>query len=163
MADNQGATENTVNEQPKKKKKGLIIAIIIILILLLSAAAFTGYAFFTKTFFFAPEGEKKVEEIEETMHPLESFVVNLDDGGSRRYLKITIAIGCINKKDIKKLTEKQYQIRDIIISTLRDQDISVLSSVEQEGIIKSKLLTNINTLFDPDLEMNIYFTEYIIQ
>lgn len=163
MADNQGATENTVTEEPKKKKKGLLIVIIVILILLLSAAAFTGYAFFTKTFFFAPEGEEKAVEIEETMHPLESFVVNLDDGGSRRYLKITIAIGCINKKDVKKLTEKQYQIRDIIISTLRDQDISVLSSVEQGDTIKSKLLTNINTLFDPDLKINIYFTEYIIQ
>lgn len=165
MAATQNAPENTATEQPKKKKKGLLIAIIIILILVLLAGAFVGYAFFTKTFFFSPKdaNEVKAETIKETMYPLDSFVVNLDSNGSRRYLKVTIALGCAEKKDIKKITEKEYQLRDVIISTLRDQDIEDLQSVEKEDEIKQSLITNINTLFEPDLSINIYYTEYIIQ
>lgn len=166
MAGKQEATEDVVVEPKKKKKKGLLIFIIIILILVLLGGAFTGYAFFTKSFFFAPaedQGEE-AEMIEETIYPLDSFVINLDaNGGSRKYLKVTIAIGCVDKKDIKRIPEKEVQIKDTVISTLREQELETLSSVENEGVIKEEIKRSINALFYPDLAINIYFTEYIIQ
>lgn len=166
MAGNVEQSGNVVAEQPKKKKNGLLLIIIIVLILLLLFGSFMGYAFFTKSFFFAPkEASAEVEEVEikETMFPLEGFVVNLDAGGPKRYLKVTMAIGCLNKKDIKKLQEKQYQIRDIVIATLRSKDIDTLEAVEKADEVKEELVENINTLFVPDIEMNLYFTEFIIQ
>jgi len=162
----QEATEDVAVEPKKKRKKGLLIFIIIILILVLLGGAFTGYAFFTKSFFFAPDDgqEGKVEMIEETMYPLDSFVINLDaNGGSRKYLKVSIAIGCSEKKDIKRITEKEVQIKDTIISTLRGQELETLSLVEKEDVVKNEIIKSINALFYPELEINVYFTEYIIQ
>ncbi len=162
----QEVTEEVVVEPKEKKKKGLMIFIIIVLILILLGGAFTGYAFFTKSFFFAPDDgkEEKAEIIKETMYPLDSFVINLDsNGGSRKYLKVGIAIGCIEKKDIKRIPEKEVQIKDTIIATLREQDLETISSVDKDDIIKDEIIKSINVLFEPDLAINIYFTEYIIQ
>ncbi len=161
----QETTEEAAVEPKKKKRRGLLIFIIVLLVLILLGAGFTGYAFFTKSFFFAPDDgqEEKAEAIEETMYPLESFVINLGDNGIRKYLKVTLAIGCAEKKDTKKLTEKEIQIRDTIITTLREQSIETLSSVNKEDIIKGEIEKSINALFEPDLAINVYFTEYIIQ
>lgn len=157
------SAETTV--EPKKKNPLMMVLIIIIIILLLGAG-FVGYAYMTKSFLFAPTDATTAteKELDETMFPLESFLVNLKSTNySKRYLKISVALGCINKKDIKKLEEKQYQIRDIVITTLRSKDIEILSSTEEEEKVKEELAKNINTLFQPDIDFNVYYTEYIIQ
>ncbi len=161
----QETTEEAVVEPKKKKRRVLLIFIIILLVLILLGAVFTGYAYFTKSFFFAPNDgqEEKVKIIDEVMYPLDSFVINLGSDGIRKYLKVTLSIGCVEKKDTKKLAEKEVQIRDIIISTLRNQDIEIISSVDGEDVIKDEIEKSINILFEPDLAINIYFTEYIIQ
>lgn len=158
-------TENVVAEQPKKKKKGLKIIIIIVLIIVLLAGGFTAFAFFTKSFFFAPkeEGAKTTVDIKETMYPLETFIVNLEADSTKRYLKVSVVIGCINKKDVELIMEKEMQIRDGIISTLRNQGLERLGQVENEENVKQALKEAVNKLFDPDLDISIYFTEYIIQ
>lgn len=160
------AEQDTLVSEESKKKSPLKGIIIILLIVVLLGAGFMGYAFFTKSFFFAPKDAETATkaELEETMFSLEGFIVNLKTQNlSKRYLKVTLALGCVNKKDIKKLEEKQYQIRDIVITTLRSKDIEILSSVEEEEKVKKELAKNINTLFEPDLQMNVYYTEYIIQ
>lgn len=161
------AEDVVVAEDSKKKKNPVMIILIFLLVIVLLVAGFVGYAYFTKSFFFAPkDAEAAIEEVEldETMFALDGFVVNLKtENSSKRYLKITIALGCINKKDIKRLEEKQYQIRDIVITTLRSKNIDLLSSEDGEDQVKEELATNINSLFQPDIEMNVYYTEYIIQ
>ena len=154
-----------VPEEPKKKNPIKPILIILLIIVLLGGG-FVGYAFFTKSFFYEPKDAETAAEVElkETMFSLEGFIVNLKtQNSSRRYLKVTLALGCVNKRDVKKLENKQYQIRDIVITTLRSKDIEILSSVEYEDKVKNELVENINTLFEPDIEMNVYYTEYIIQ
>lgn len=164
------AGQEAVVPEASKKKSPLKLILIILLIIVLLGGAFVGYAFFTKSFFFAPKDAETAatasteETLAETMFSMDGFIVNLKTkNASKRYLKVTLALGCAQKKDIKKLEEKQYQIRDIVITTLRSKDIEILATVEEEDKVKTELAENINTLFDPDIEMNVYYTEYIIQ
>lgn len=164
MAAKNEPVANVAAEQPKKKNNLLKIIIIIILVIVLLLGGFTAIAFFTKSFFFAPrEGTAVTTEIKETMYPLDTFIVNLDEKGSKRYLKISIVIGCVDKKDVKLITEKEMQIRDTIISTLREQGLDRLAPAGNEDQVKQSLKQAINTLYEPDIDINIYFTEYIIQ
>ncbi|NLK73555.1 MAG: flagellar basal body-associated FliL family protein [Clostridiales bacterium] len=163
MAAKNEPVANVAAEQPKKKNNLLKIIIIIILVIVLLLGGFTAIAFFTKSFFFAPRETKITAEIKETMYPLETFIVNLDEKGSKKYLKISIVIGCVNKKDVKLISEKEMQIRDTIISTLREQGLDRLAPAGNEEQIKQSLNKAINTLYDPDLDIKLYFTEYIIQ
>ena len=163
MAAKNEPVANVAAEQPKKKNNLLKIIIIIILVIVLLLGGFTAIAFFTKSFFFAPRETKITAEIKETMYPLETFIVNLDEKGSKKYLKISIVIGCVNKKDVKLISEKEMQIRDTIISTLREQGLDRLAPAGNEEQIKQSLNKAINTLYNPDLDIKLYFTEYIIQ
>lgn len=163
MAAKNEPVANVAAEQPKKKNNLLKIIIIIILVIVLLLGGFTAIAFFTKSFFFAPRETKITAEIKETMYPLETFIVNLDEKGSKKYLEISIVIGCVNKKDVKLISEKEMQIRDTIISTLREQGLDRLAPAGNEEQIKQSLNKAINTLYDPDLDIKLYFTEYIIQ
>ena len=159
MAAKNEPVANVAAEQPKKKNNLLKIIIIIILVIVLLLGGFTAIAFFTKSFFFAPRETKITAEIKETMYPLETFIVNLDEKGSKKYLKISIVIGCVNKKDVKLISEKEMQIRDTIISTLREQGLDRLAPAGNEEQIKQSLNKAINTLYDPDLDIKLYFTE----
>ncbi len=155
--------DNVIQEQPKKKKGPLII-IIVLLVVILFGGGFFGYSFLTKSFFFAEGDSTVVKQRKEVgTVPFPAFVINLNAGTAKRYLKVDMMIGCTDEKDVTAITEKSYQIRDVVIYTLRKKTVVDVATVENTNLIKKELKDNINTLFDPDLDIEIYFIDYLVQ
>lgn len=146
-------------ETPKKKKSFLIVVFAIVLAL--AAASFFTYAYFTKSFLFKEDSE--ASQLSEAVYPLDEFVLNLKDPSSRRYLKTQIAIGYGNEKDEELIKEKQFQIRDIIIQTLRSKTAEEIMAVEKTDELKLELMRNINELYEPDLVLEVFIVDFLIQ
>ena len=156
--------ENIIQEEPKKKKTGVVIIVVLLTVILLGVGFF-GYSFLTKSFFFANQGEASVAKPREEIGnvPIGNFIINLNAGTSKRYLKVEMIIGCTDDKDIEAITARSYQVRDIIIHTLRKKTVVDVSSVETTNLTKKEIKDNINTMFDPDLDIEIYFIDYLVQ
>ncbi|MFA5527259.1 MAG: flagellar basal body-associated FliL family protein [Peptostreptococcales bacterium] len=152
------------NGSEKNGKKYKLIAIILFLSLLFGLL-FLGFSYATNSFIFKPEVKNNPMDIEiqETVVELGEFIVNIkSENNSKRYLKTAVAVGCVEKKDAQRITEKMVQVRDLVIITLRSKSLDQLM-IGQEDKVKKEIADNINTLFKPNLSINVYFTDYIIQ
>ena len=97
------------------------------------------------------------------VYTLDDFVVNLKDPSSKRYLKTKIALGFEDKKDLELLMAKQMQIRDVIIQTLRAKTTDEIMAVEKTDYLKKELMDNVNGLFEPDIVLDVYMVDFLIQ
>ncbi len=145
--------------EPKKKSIGKIVAAA--LVLALAVVAFFAYSYMTKSFVF--KGEANEEPVATQVYTLDEFVLNLKDPGSNRYLKTRIALGYESKKDAETLAEKQLQIRDVIIQTLRSKTTDNIMAVEKTDDLKKELIEDVNEIFDHDLVLDIYIVDFLIQ
>lgn len=160
MTDNANSKGNAHDDKnPKKKVKTLII--IAVLVLALAAASFFAYAYFTKTFIF--NEDSKVAPVAEVVYPLGEFVINLNDSKNRSYLKTQIAVGYANKKDEIFIKDKKFQIRDIIIQTLRSKTAEDIRAVEKTDELKVEIMNKLNELFEPELILEVYIVDILIQ
>ncbi len=160
-------SDNVKNTPQKTKKKSNKIVILLALVLALAVVSFFAYSYLTKSFVFADESEEQPVVLQ--VCALEEFVVNLKNpsgsksSASKHYLKTKIALGFENDKDTEMLTEKQMQIRDVIIQTLRSKTTDEIMVVEKTDDIKKELMENVNELFEPDLVLDIYIIDFLIQ
>ncbi|HTR23703.1 MAG TPA: flagellar basal body-associated FliL family protein [Terriglobales bacterium] len=96
--------------------------------------------------------------------PLETFVVNLEGGGQRAYLRVGITLG-LSRPLVRNGKE------DIPIAPIRDAILSVLASAQAEQLLtaegKEQLKTNLLRALServPQLGVeNVYFTEFLVQ
>jgi flagellar basal body-associated protein FliL len=94
---------------------------------------------------------------------LDTFIVNLDGGGQRAYLRVGITLGLA-----KPLPHKKDEVP---IAPLRDAILTVLSTAHPEQLLaaegKQKLKTDLLRALDeraPELGIdNVYFTEFLVQ
>jgi len=154
-------SDNVKNPPIKPKKKSKKIAILLALVLALAVSAFFAYSYLTKSFVFKDkaEGEPVVVQV----YAMDEFVLNLKDSNSRRYLKTKIVLGYEDKKDAEILAENNCQIRDAIIQTLRAKTADEIMAVEKTGDLKMELIDQVNDLFEPDLVLDIYIIDFLIQ
>ena len=154
-------SDNIKSLSHKPKRKSNKIAIISALVLVLAAASFFTYSYITKSFFFDDKAED--EPVIDQVYALDEFVLNLKDSNSRRYLKTKIALGYENKKDVEILAENNFQIRDVIIQTLRMKNAEEIMAAEKTEDLKRELMDDINGLFEPDLVLDIYIIDFLVQ
>ncbi|MBN2258997.1 MAG: flagellar basal body-associated FliL family protein [Clostridiales bacterium] len=154
---------NAIKQAPEKKKKKKKLLIIIPLIIVLLAGGFVGYAFFTKSFFFKVDGEAAVVKIDEKIYDMEEFIINLNDEGSRRYLKTKIVLAYENDKDLDLFNKNIPQMRDLIIETLRAKTSEDVMNVENTESLKNEIRDNVNKIYDEDIVLEVYFVDFLIQ
>ena len=155
LADN---ANNQIKGQQKKSNKKIVLAATA---LALAVVAFFAYSYITKTLMFKDDSGK--EPVAAHVYTLDEFVINLKDSNNDRYLKTQIAIGYEKKKDAETLAEKQLQIRDAIIQTLRSKTPDEIMEVEKTDELKRELMDDVNKIFDSDLVLDIYIVDFLIQ
>ena len=132
----------------------------------------------------APEHEAKAEEkgheAEEATHEggggegpvitdlgptetLGSFVVNLNEPGSPRYLKATIKIGLENESVKEELRKREPQFRDMVIAYLSSLNVRQTQGLLAKEDIRNNILQRLNNVLKTGKLQHVYLTEFVIQ
>lgn len=155
--------------EAKGNKGGQLVPVLIIL--LVGVVIFFGVTFFTKTLLFAPKDstashqESNTNLADETIVEMDELLVNLaaDQSGNGGYLKVKIALGISDSKIAKAFPENQSRVKDLVIETLRSKKMAEISSSASTEKLKKELSEKIKILLNTDSEINVYFTEYLVQ
>ncbi|SIO26749.1 flagellar FliL protein [Carnobacterium alterfunditum] len=106
------------------------------------------------------------EEIVETTVPLEEFLINLDSGTSikKTFLKIELSLHSSKEGAGEKLTANMAQIRDSVITVLRNKtEDTVFKEEDNKLLIKQELIEAVNVKMDEDLVDAIFITNIVTQ
>ena len=152
-------------ETSKSGNKLKPILIVVVILLVLTIGTLLGIGFSTG----------KIQEVTATMFdsseevtvPLEQFLVNLTPGESNKnqYLQIELSIYSSQKEAEATITERTAQIRDAVITVLRDKTADSLYSTTDEGTLalKNELKDNINKVVGTELVNEVYITNIVTQ
>jgi flagellar protein FliL len=155
---------------------GRLIKIILALVLLalLAGGGFAAYLFLST-------GKEKSAEMAATrveggsiVNPhylvLGDFVVNLSDG--RRYLKTNLQLLISDQKAMDYLQVRLAEVKDLVVSELQTWDSEQLRDPRNRELLKSRLLTKIESLLptpkvggweDPKPIKKVLITEFYLQ
>jgi flagellar basal body-associated protein FliL len=103
------------------------------------------------------------ERVEKSTLPLETFVVNLEGGGQRAYLRVGITLGLSRPLPRSQEGVAVPLVRDAILSVLASAKADQLLTTEGKEQLKADLLRSI-TERAPQLGVeSIFFTEFLVQ
>lgn len=127
-------------------------------------------------FFLRPDGEPEPESEPEpspvvaedldTIGPilsLDPFVVNLNEPGAPRYLRVRISLELPNEEAKLLVEQRQVPFRDRVIGHLSNLEAARLRSAHDKERLRLELITISEEAFEQSLVNNLYFTEFIIQ
>lgn len=149
--------------KPKNKLKPILIAVVILLVLTIGTLLGIGFS------------TGKIQEVTATMFdsseeitvPLDQFLVNLTPGESNRdqYLQIELSIFSAQKDAEATLTERMPQVRDAVITVLRNKTSDSLYATTEDGtlVIKNEIKEKINQEIGTSLVNDIYITNVVTQ
>lgn len=167
------AEEKAKEDEPKVEKKGSALKWILIgaaVLVLAGSGIATWQLFFAqKMGDAAPEAipsEDQIAEPEETVSQtftMETFVVNLNDPGGKRYLKTNIALEYITVEMGDELKHRLPQLRDVILLLLSSKGLDDVQTVDGKIELRRELIQRINQVLTTGKIRNLYFTEFVIQ
>jgi flagellar basal body-associated protein FliL len=98
------------------------------------------------------------------MYNLESIIVNLDDAGLRRYLKITMHFEIKNDEIAALLNENRVTVIDKLIVILSSKKLDEIGGYEQKTQLKREIRDEMNVLLNvKDAVQQVYFSEFMVQ
>lgn len=111
-----------------------------------------------------PIGKGKQVVAKEYVVAMDSFTVNLKtENRLNSYLKTEISFMYSDDTKTEQFTEKKSQIRDVIIKDLMEYSSAELLASGGLEYAKTKLKTQVNSVFGEDVVKEIYFTDFLIQ
>jgi len=161
-----------IKKPPKKSKKKPLMIIAIVLIQVIIAYILV-VAIIKPKFFPSEENPKEEEVIQEekienmefgVIHKIEKVTINLREGRRNKYLLTGFGLEVPNQNAVTTLTNREPQIRDIIIRTLRGKDVEDLEDVAYMDSIVVEIKSKVNEIMPPDQKvMRVFFMDYVIQ
>lgn len=144
------------------------MAVLALLVLNLGASGFGVFKLLT-TPHSAEAATPKVEqpvtnEIVGPVLALDPFVVNLDEAGNSRYLKLTLQLELIKGSDGEAAIEKSKQlIRDTILSHLSGLKLADCLGATAKDTLRTALMAKIDAVVGPNKVRRIFFQEFVVQ
>ena len=152
------ATEDESKEGQKPKSKMLII--VLALVVVLGAGGAAAYFMFLK----AP-GKSEPVKTEETPIPYSftTFIVNLADPGSKRFLKVSLDMKLSSKEAEEECKSKESELKDLVLTVLSSQESGDIVTGEDKLRLKKKLLKSLNDALTKGKVLEVFFTDFLIQ
>ncbi|MDQ7062638.1 MAG: flagellar basal body-associated FliL family protein [candidate division KSB1 bacterium] len=112
--------------------------------------------------------EPKEEEAEEEEGPtklfvIEDVIINPAGTSGSRFLNSTIALEYTSPDLEQELTEKEVQIRDILINILASKSIPELDGPEDREALKQEIIEKCNAFLKNGTIKRVYFSNFIMQ
>lgn len=111
------------------------------------------------------EGKKaKAEEGPGPVVSVDTFVVNLNEPGSSRYLKTTFELEVENAIVQKEVEEHRRALRDDVLRYLSNLTVKETMGEAAKAKIKEDLLSRADKLVGSEHKVkNLFFTEFVVQ
>jgi flagellar FliL protein len=150
---------------PKGKKKMMLIIIIAVAAVVLAAVGFFVVPKLMGGGSAATTGEKKSDQkVEEgIMYTLDPFVVNLNDAGGPKFLKVSLQIELASPPLMDKAKAKSAQIRDAVITLLTSKSSESLFPPEGKLQLKDEINARMNQVLGAGSVKNVYLTDFVMQ
>lgn len=108
------------------------------------------------------EGEEEGDTIG-PMYSLDSFVVNLAEKGSNRYLRVTMEFELDTEILKTEIVQRLPQIRNAMLMILPSKMAADINTVDGKFALRDQIMDEINDFLTTGEITNIYFTEFVIQ
>ncbi len=109
------------------------------------------------------EGEGAEEPIGPQNIEFKPFIVNLNDGAGRRFLKLTMSIEADTPEIAAEVNQKTPQFRDIILLLLSSLSFDDIATLDGKMRLRNQMLNRINTQLTTGKIKNVYFSEFVVQ
>jgi flagellar FliL protein len=153
-------------EKPAGGKSSKIIPIL--LVLNLGASGFSTFKLATATA--QPAAAAHVEsttpttsEVTGPVVALEPFVVNLDEPGQSRYVKVTLQVELVGKDDEKVLEKSKLAIRDMILSHLSGLKLADTLGAAAKDKLRIDLMAKLEVIVGAHKVRRMFFQEFVVQ
>ena len=147
----------------RKKSKLVLWLLLSAAIVLLSGGGFLARRYFLKPTP-PPASEDKVE-VKSVMN-LESFLVNLADIDSARFVKVTFRLGLDDAKSGEEYASDQVILaatRDKIITLLSTKSAEDLLTVEGKERLRKEIREQVNAILPKGKIMEVFIMEFMVQ
>jgi flagellar FliL protein len=162
------SAEEAPAEAAKPKAKGGTSPIVMALLVLnLGASGFGVFKLMTATPAAAAtvtvHEEKSPKEITGPVVALEPFVVNLDEPGNARYLKMTVQLELVNEKDGEQIEKSKQVIRDEVLSYLSGLHVKDTLGATAKDTIREALMKRLEAVVGEHKVRRMFFQEFMVQ
>lgn len=172
MADDRNAPDGDRDvAAPKKKSKTVLIIVLVNLLIIVGGGVYL--AMFTNVLGGSEaQAEPEAGEHTETPAPkeseyfsLEPFIVNLNEQGAPRYLKLTISVECAGDKDL--IGAAMPRVRDGVLTYLSGLRLTEVQGRDAKETLRQELVKILGQTIHAeasDLEIrSVLFTEFVVQ
>lgn len=97
------------------------------------------------------------------IYRLEPIIVNLNEEGARRYLKITLNLELNSLDTIKEIELLKPRIVDSLIALLSSKTLKDIEGLEEKRNLRKEIAGAINSHLNTGMVVNVYFVEFVIQ
>lgn len=94
---------------------------------------------------------------------LEPFVVNLDEAGTSRYIKVTLQVELVAKDDEHVLEKSKLAIRDMILSHLSGLKLADTLGTAAKDKLRADLMTKLVVIVGEHHVRRLFFQEFVVQ
>ncbi|MEO7735993.1 MAG: flagellar basal body-associated FliL family protein [Kofleriaceae bacterium] len=149
-------------------KAGPSKAMLGLLVLNLLATGFVAFKVLTVEPAAAATGEHHAavelptSEVTGPVIALDPFVVNLDEPGTSRYLKITLELEVMPHGE-ESITKSKQLVRDTILSHLSGLHVKDTLGAEAKDKIRTDLMAKLVRLLGPDRVRRMFFVDFVVQ
>ena len=168
MADDDKKKEGEETEEKKSGGGAMKMVLMIGLPLILFQA---GIAYFLISKIAQPQqavADVAEEEQDDSGEPgllymVPDVIVNPAGTQGIRFLNITLALEFTNPDVEKELTEKEVQLRDILIGILVSKTLEDIDSSEEKDMLKEEIREKVNGLLKSGKIRKVYFSNFVMQ
>ena len=161
MADKDAEQEGGVEEVAPKKNNKKMLMIIIVAVVAVALAA--GGFFLVPKLIGGKEKKEEAKSEEGAMFPLEPFVVNLNDPGGPKFLKVSIQLELAGPSLMEKAKQKSPQLRVAVITLLTSKSSESLFPPEGKLQLKDEINARMNQILGANTVKNVYLTDFVMQ
>jgi flagellar FliL protein len=115
------------------------------------------------------EDEPPTNEVTGPVVALDPFVVNLDEPGTPRYLKVTLEVELMSggkggkEEGEGALVKSKQLIRDTILSHLSGLHVKDTLGADAKEKIRTDLVAKLTKLLGPDKIRRMFFQDFVVQ
>jgi flagellar FliL protein len=154
--------------KPKPAKAGTSPIVMALLVLNLGASGFGVFKLMTASSAAAatatPEhGDKPGKEITGPVVALEPFVVNLDEPGTARYLKMTAQLELVNDEAAEVIQKSKQVLRDEVLSYLSGLHVKDTLGAVAKDTIRDALMKKMEAVVGEHKIRRMFFQEFMVQ
>ncbi|HON24200.1 MAG TPA: flagellar basal body-associated FliL family protein, partial [Syntrophales bacterium] len=98
-----------------------------------------------------------------TIWPMEPFIINIQDSGSDRYLKLVVQLEIADAQGVKDLDLLKPKLRDNILELLGAKTYRELMDTAGKQRLREEIAMRLNSFLTTTKVTRVYFTEFVIQ